>query len=70
MGLVDFVRKEFFDKEERMKRQKKEIERMRTELDYIQAKKEFLSEKEQLDELKKKQNPVWKLLYGKGENKR
>jgi hypothetical protein len=48
MGLVDFVNKQFFDREERMKRHKAEAERMRAELDYIKAKKEFLSEKEQI----------------------
>ena len=70
MGLVDFVNKQFFDREERMKRQKVETERMRTELDYIRAKKDFLSEKEQIRELEKRQNPIWRLLYGKEENKR
>jgi hypothetical protein len=70
MGLFNEINKQFFDREERMKRQKKEIERMRAELDYIHAKKEYLSEKEQLEELKKRQNPIWRLLYGKEENSR
>ena len=70
MGLIDFVKKEFFDREERMKRQRKEIERMRTELDFIQAKKEYVAEKEQLRELERRQNPLWKLFYGKEENRK
>ena len=70
MGLFNEINKQFFDREERMKRQKKEIERMRAELDFIHAKKEYLSEKEQLEELKKRQNPIWRLLYGKEENSR